>query len=178
MVNLEIKDIYESGVTILNVIKTLILLDILVVLVVALLNSRLFGIINSTLFWIAVILFFAYRAHFRARIKNFLPPPSSLARIQIRQMLAATSIASLCFSLRTRSVTALEKESRSLIILATHSPGLSHGTGLPSDVGNDQCASRENLCLCCASFKVISFEPAFSLSILMKKSGRIYHFPA
>ena len=72
MVAHEIKDIYESGVTILNVIKTLILLDILVVLVVALLNSRLFGIINSTLFWIAVILFFAYRAHFRARIKSLV----------------------------------------------------------------------------------------------------------
>ena len=70
MDNSGLKNIYESGTTTLNFIKLLIIMDIFVVLVVAALKSSLFDIINSALFWSAVIIFFVYREHFRSRMRN------------------------------------------------------------------------------------------------------------
>lgn len=72
MDKLGIKEIYDSGVSALNFIKMLIVLDILFVLVSAMLNSKLFDEINSILFWSAVIVFFGYRAHFRSKIRGLI----------------------------------------------------------------------------------------------------------
>lgn len=64
------KNVYESGITTLNFIKLLTITDFFVVLLMAVFNSRLFDIINSTLFWSGVIAFFVYREHFRSKIKS------------------------------------------------------------------------------------------------------------
>ena len=68
MIDSKVKAIYDNGLVTLSFIKGMIVADVLIVLFIALMNSRLIDIVNSTAFWGLVIAYFAYRNHFRGKI--------------------------------------------------------------------------------------------------------------
>ncbi len=68
----QIKAIYKKGLVNISIIKGMIVADVIVVLFIALINSTLIDIINSTVFWSLVITFFVYRENFRKKMKNLV----------------------------------------------------------------------------------------------------------